>query len=662
MNRRPNTPQRTKPNKDVRFSKPYTKIDEFSQKVEGPSDSSLFKPSSDFVWRAILKKGRKNSEIVIVSFPSSEYNSSRRHPYPYRLLGRAEVKKRILCVGELPACLPGVVSHEDQQVQIVAACHPIDALKRLYRESFEGVYVSSEFFQQALPLGKFLQNVQILDAMPDGVALLDAENTIVWANQRIRQWSKLSKLEGTNFYTAFGSPELLGPDYCPFSTALATGQPSISKLRSEENRYFQVHAAPLPEPQLATRYLIVTVRDVTEEVLQQQKLAAIHQAGIELADLKPDDLMHMSVEERIELLKSNILHYTKDLLHYDVVEIRLLDPKTGQLAPLLSEGMTPEAARRVLYAQPQGNGVTGFVAATGKSYLCEDTSEDPLYLPGAQGARSSMTVPLVFGDEVIGAFNVESLEPHAFTESDLQFLEIFAREVAAALNTLELLVAEKASTAAASVEAIHGAIALPMDEILNDAVYVMERYLDHPPDIIDRLHRILRNARDIKQLIHKVGEKMAPSEAHPLPVAGPESPLLKGRRVLVVDAEESSRCHVRHLLDRLGCIVDAATDGQAALSLVRTMLPGGGYDVILSDIRLPDMNGFEFMMRLRELLGDPVPLILMAGYGYDPTHSLVKARQANLQAAVFKPPSLDKLLPAVEKILSLRISVSPSAS
>src|SRR4030067_1618431 len=114
--------------------------------------------------------------------------------------------------------------------------------------------------------------------------------------------------------------------------------------------------------------------------------------------------------------------------------------------------MEPEAAPRVLYALPQNNGVTGFVAATGKSYLCEDTTEDPLYLPGAKGAKTSLTVPLMLHDEVIGTFTVESPEPRAFSESDLQFLEIFCRDVAAALNTLELLAAEKVNTAADSVE------------------------------------------------------------------------------------------------------------------------------------------------------------------------------------------------------------------
>ena len=53
----------------------------------------------------------------------------------------------------------------------------------------------------------------------------------------------------------------------------------------------------------------------------------------------------MSIDERIELLKSNILHYTKDLLHFDVVEIRLLDQKTNQLEPLLAVGMEPRSRK-----------------------------------------------------------------------------------------------------------------------------------------------------------------------------------------------------------------------------------------------------------------------------------------------------------------------------
>ena len=80
--------------------------------------------------------------------------------------------------------------------------------------------------------------------------------------------------------------------------------------------------------------------------------------------------------------------------------------------------------------------MTGFVAATGQSYLCPDTTHDPLYLEGAAGARSSLTVPLIYHGTVIGTLNVENSQLHAFDERDRQFLEIYGRNVASALNTL----------------------------------------------------------------------------------------------------------------------------------------------------------------------------------------------------------------------------------
>ena len=61
----------------------------------------------------------------------------------------------------------------------------------------------------------------------------------------------------------------------------------------------------------------------------------------------------MSVAERVELLKLNIRRFTRDLLHYETIEIRLLDRQTGRLEPLLQEGMTPEAAGSRAAAAPR---------------------------------------------------------------------------------------------------------------------------------------------------------------------------------------------------------------------------------------------------------------------------------------------------------------------
>lgn len=543
-----------------------------------------------------------------------------------------------------------------EKYELVVVENPMRALARVSRDQFEGVYITKDYLRQTFNLGRFMQNEQILEGMPDGVLMLDSDNVILWCNEQAKHWSTPdSPILGENFYVAMGSPEILGPDFCPFHTALATGRASSSLLRGDSNRYFQVHASPVREmdvdqQRVLSRNLIVTLRDVTREMQQQHKLAAIHQAGMELADLTPEELMQMSVKERIELLKSNILHFTKDLLEYDVVEIRLLDSKTNRLEPLLSVGMAPEAEERVLFAQPQNNGVTGFVAATSKSYLCEDTVEDPLYLSGACDAKSSLTVPLIWRDEVIGTFNVESPQPRAFNESDLQFLEIFTRDVAVALNTLELLVAEKAATTTESVEAIHSAVALPVDEILNESVNLMERYIGHEPEVVERLQRILRNARDIKQVIQSVGKQMTPVAAHPQPAQDERRIGLFGRRILLVDEDNSVRSTAHDLLEKYGCIVETAPNGAQAIFMVRNMPEA--YDAIIADIRLPDVSGYDFMINLKEIMHmDPVPLILMTGFGYDPGHSIVKARQAGLQAVLYKPFRLDQLLDTVEQVI-----------
>jgi CheY-like chemotaxis protein len=253
----------------------------------------------------------------------------------------------------------------------------------------------------------------------------------------------------------------------------------------------------------------------------------------------------------------------------------------------------------------------------------------------------------------VGTLNVESPELEAFTDSDLQFLEIFARNVAAALNTLELLNAEKLVACAASIEAIHSAVAMPVDDILNDAVNVMERSINLDPDVVLRLQRILRNARDIKRVIQKVGQKMAPAEAHPVAGAVESRPQLVGRRVLVVDADESVRIAAHELLDRFQCTVETAHDGAEARSMVRNLGPDAQYDVIIADIRLPDMSGYELMLKLREVT-DYVPLVLMTGFGYDRDHTIVKARREGLQFVLYKPFRLDQLVGAIEQTVEAR--------
>ncbi len=525
-------------------------------------------------------------------------------------------------------------------VRVDTVSRALDLLREQHFDAFCADSTPLTLREQA---GDLARGGRLLDALADGVAVVGTDLRVIWGNPAFAARCGESP-RGRGFYDALGTPEILGPDYSPFHTALA-GRVATTRLKLRDDHYLELHVTPMSEPSGAPAQLIVLARDVTSEVHQQQKLDALHKAGAELASLAPDQLADMSPEERVELLKHDIRRLTHDLLHYDVIEIRLLDPQTGRLEPLLEEGMTPEAAHRVLYPARDGNGVTGFVAATGKSYLCGDAANDPLYLQGAAGARSSLTVPLLSEDRVIGTFNVESPTLHGFGEEDLQFAEIFCREIASALHTLELLTAEKHSTATRSVEAISREVALPVDDILTAATAVLDRYIGHDPEMAAKLRQILAGARAIKQSIQKVGEEMAPSNRAP---ARPEDgtgtrPRLKGKRVLIADNDERVRKSGHGLLGRWGCVVETARDAQEALAMARL----GTYDYVLADIRLPDRPGYEVYRELRQAQPQ-ARVILMTAYGYDPSHTLVKARQDGLRFVLYKPFRIDQLLAVLE--------------
>lgn len=539
---------------------------------------------------------------------------------------------------------------EDQvEVTYVESC--AEAIALLRENKFDGLYYPTNENSRDSVLD-LVHSTAMMELIPDGVALLDSENCILKTNSRLTDWFQNFQMVGLNFYDAVGTPTIIGTEPSPLASARSTCQTTRATL-SFKDQYFQLTVVPIVNGPKQCEHLFVTLSDSTESVLQRQKLEALHQAGTALADLRPEEIYEMDVHHRIELLKDNILHYTKDLLDFDVVEIRLVEFETELLKPLLSVGIDSGIAQEPLYARATGNGVTGFVAATGKSYMCEDTTDDPLYLDGLMGAKSSLTVPLIYHDQVIGSFNVESPEVGVFTESDLQFVESFARDIAVALNTLELLNAQRTDAALQSVSAIHSAVALPIDEILNDTVHAIESYIGHDQDVTKRLRTIISHARQIKRAIQKVGKDMAPTQNMPANVQPQLRPLLNDMRILVIDSDEQVRTSAHQLLERYGCVVETAHEGKEAMLMVRNCEQGQGYDAIIADIRLPDIGGYDLLMQLKKLIDSP-PLILMTGFGYDPGHSIVKARQAGLKpnALLFKPFRLDQLIEVVEAMVA----------
>ena len=463
-----------------------------------------------------------------------------------------------------------------------------EARRLMKQQCFDGVFSDTD--NDAPKKQFFTDSFWVIQKLHQGVAILDQDKKILWANEQINEWADCESVIGLPFYSWLEGGQWEVGDSCPCQAAIAKKSriSALYKLSSEV--YFRIEAKPVRRGNEESGELLVIIHDVTEEQFYRQKLDAIHEAGVELSNLSPEEVFHMEVKDRIELLKSNILHYTQEILNYEKVEIRLVNQRTGKLDPLLSAGID-KAAERALEVGRESNGITGFVAATRESYLVDDVTTDELFIESFSGAKSSLTVAIKWQEQVIGTFNVESPEEQAFSENDLHFLELFARNIAFALNTLDLLAAEKSSATQKSIEAIHREVALPIDKILNDAVNVMERYIGHEPEVVERLKRILRNARDIRQVIHKDRSDMAPGEAMPAGAIVDHHPKLAGQRVLVVDANEGVRNDAHALLERYGCIVETAESGGEAVYMVRSSVGSESYSVIISDIHLPDFSG-----------------------------------------------------------------------
>lgn len=82
--------------------------------------------------------------------------------------------------------------------------------------------------------------------------------------------------------------------------------------------------------------------------------------------------------------------------------------------------------------------------------------------------------------------------------------------------------------------------------------------------------------------------------------------------VLVVDDSEDTTEMVQHLLEIGGASVCAATSGFEALHLAREK----DFDVVLSDISMPEMDGFEFLSKLRQIPGkEDLPAVALTGFG-----------------------------------------------
>ena len=541
-------------------------------------------------------------------------------------------------------------SHLIESLTAVADVHVVrsidEAIELLRHQNFDAIFSDTADF---LPLERALISQQaslILNTLGEGVCIVDSQGRSSWMNRKMQAWP--ARVHEKIRRTCQEAWELFSKQYS--QTPIENPPASRSKrytLNIDEQQFFEMIASPVINPAGHVVQVVAVIWDSTSSRRLQQKIDAIDGAGRELVRLEAESLSKLDVQERLKLLEDKIIKYTRDLMHFDHFVIRVLDRKSNKLELVIAVGLPQEARDIELYASPENNGISGYVASSGRSYICPDVERDPRYVMGLNAAKSSLTVPLRLHDKVIGVFNIESSQKGAFNEDDRQFAEIFGRYVAVALNILDLLIVERAGIAHTVADNVCAEAAGPLNDIVSDAKALMEDYIGNE-DLKAKLQQIIDNADSVRKSMRQAAEG-------PGVVLGANDvkeqhdPVISGADILVADDDPNIRTTISDILRKYHANVTVCCNGAEAIQQIEQH---GPFRLVVSDIKMPDKSGYEVFATARKCTA-VLPVILMTGFGYDPNHSIVRASQEGLQAVLFKPFKVNQLLTEIRKALAL---------
>ncbi len=136
----------------------------------------------------------------------------------------------------------------------------------------------------------------------------------------------------------------------------------------------------------------------------------------------------------------------------------------------------------------------------------------------------------------------------------------------------------------------------------------------------------------------------------------PDPKILSHASILVVDDNETNRIILLEMLKRWGMQVLTAKDAREALEI---LAPGGGrspcFDAVISDLQMPNMDGFEFVENIRKSVQfGRIPVLMLSSSAQQGEHE--RCRKLGISAYLAKPIQPAELLDAILNALSLHAS------
>ena len=160
--------------------------------------------------------------------------------------------------------------------------------------------------------------------------------------------------------------------------------------------------------------------ELAELRAQFDRLNLLHQVGEVIhSTLDPQEALRLILNQAVRLMRASSGSAV------------LLNPTSGLLEIHATAGLPASAANLRLKL---GEGITGWVARTGKPARVGDVAKDPRYVMLREEVRSELAVPLEVRGDVRGVLNVDSDRPDAFSAGDQELLEALAVQAARVIH------------------------------------------------------------------------------------------------------------------------------------------------------------------------------------------------------------------------------------
>jgi two-component system, NarL family, capsular synthesis sensor histidine kinase RcsC len=184
--------------------------------------------------------------------------------------------------------------------------------------------------------------------------------------------------------------------------------------------------------------------------------------------------------------------------------------------------------------------------------------------------------------------------------------------------------------------------------VLDGARRVIKATIDGPllPEFRDGAHRIsCYSSQALLAAILEVEPHVNTKQDEALSVHPEGAPAMRNQSVLLVDDNPVNRELIQQQLETLGYTVDTAEDGVVALRLWQE----DRYDAVLTDINMPNMNGYELTQHLRAR-GADVPVLAVTATAL--VSEKMRCKHAGINDLLLKPLSLERLSDAMSRHLA----------